>query len=75
MGGGRRDSWMVRGFEGRIALCAPILQAKDDAKHDDHHDEKGAIVLASATTALVGITKLWQKDSYAFQGRYGFTAS
>jgi hypothetical protein len=65
---------MVRRLEGRVALCAPILQAKDDAEHDDHHDEKGAIVLASAT-ALVGITKLWQKDSYAFQGRYGFTAS
>ena len=64
---------MVRGFELGVALGSPVLQAKDDAEHDNHHDQKGAIVLASAT-ALIGITNLWQKYSYAFQGRCGFTA-
>jgi hypothetical protein len=41
-------------------LGAPVLKAEDDPEHDDHHDQKGAIVLASAT-ALIGITKLWQR--------------
>jgi hypothetical protein len=51
---------MIRRLGRRVVLCAPILEAEDDADHDNHHDQKGAIVLASAT-ALIGITKLWQR--------------
>jgi hypothetical protein len=44
----------------RVVLSAPVLKTEDDAEHDEHHEQKGAIVLASAT-ALIGITKLWQR--------------
>jgi len=50
-------------------LGAPVLETEDDGDHDDHHDQKGAIVLASATAALIGITKLWQSVPTLSQGR------
>lgn len=60
------------GDDWRVALRAPVLQAEDDAEHDDHHDQEGAAILASA---LIGIPNLWQKNSCSFlYGRSAITA-
>ena len=50
----------------RVVLPAPVLEAKQDTQHDEHHQHERTVVLATTVGAgtRVGITNLGQGDSY-----------
>jgi hypothetical protein len=51
---------------GGSVLAAPVLHAEDYADHDDHHDQKGAAILAAAT--CIGVPNFGQREFLLFQG-------